>query len=55
MFRLYLPIAFSLIFILWVLFRLVVKRDLKKHMNAVYVALFFGLIWAVIYVWVLKG
>ena len=33
MLRIYLPIAFATLFILWVLFRLIVKRDLKKHLN----------------------
>jgi beta-lactamase class A len=49
MLRIYLPIAFAVLFILWVLFRLIVKRDLKKHLNTVYLGLFFGVVWAVIY------
>ena len=48
MLRIYLPIAFAVLFILWVLFRLIVKRDLKKHLNTVYLGLFFGVVWAVI-------
>lgn len=47
--RIYLPIAFAALFILWILFRLFVKRDLKKQLNTVYFGLFFGLVWAVIY------
>ncbi len=53
MLRIYLPIAFAALFILWVLFRLMVKRDLKKHLNTVYLGLFFGVVWAVIYFFVL--
>ena len=53
MLRIYLPIAFAALFILWVLFRLIVKRDLKKHANTVYLGLFFGVVWAVIYFFVL--
>ena len=52
MLRIYLPIAFAALFILWVLFRLIVKRDLKKHVNTVYLGLFFGVVWAVIYFFV---
>ena len=53
MLRIYLPIAFAVLFILWILFRLIVKRDLKKHVNTVYLGLFFGVVWAVIYFFVL--
>ena len=53
MLRIYLPMAFAVLFILWVLFRLIVKRDLKKHLNTVYLGLFFGVVWAVIYFFVL--
>ena len=53
MLRIYLPIAFAALFILWVLFQLIVKRDLKKHLNTVYLGLFFGVVWAVIYFFVL--
>ena len=53
MLRIYLPIAFAVLFILWILFRLIVKRDLKKHLNTVYLGLFFGVVWAVIYFFVL--
>jgi beta-lactamase class A/beta-lactamase class A VEB len=53
MLRIYLPIAFAALFILWILFRLIVKRDLKKHLNTVYLGLFFGGVWTVIYFFVL--
>jgi beta-lactamase class A/beta-lactamase class A VEB len=50
--RIYLPIAFASLFFIWILFRLIVKRDLKKHLNTVYLGLFFGVVWAVIYFFV---
>ena len=53
MLRIYLPIAFATLFIFWILFRLIVKRDLKKHLNTVYLGLFFGVVWGAIYYWVL--
>ncbi len=53
MLRIYLPIAFAALFILWILFRLIVKRDLNKHLNTVYLGLFFGVVWTVIYFFVL--
>ena len=55
MLRIYLPIAFATLFILWILFRLIVKRDLKKHLNTIYLGLFFGVVWAVIYYFVLAS
>jgi hypothetical protein len=51
--RIYLPIALATLFILWILFRLIVKRDLKKHANTVYLGLFFGVVWGAIYFWAL--
>ncbi len=53
MLRIYMPIAFATLFILWILFRLIVKRDLKKHLNIVYFGLFFGVVWGAIYFWTL--
>jgi beta-lactamase class A/beta-lactamase class A VEB len=55
MLRIYLPIAFATLFILWILFQLIVKRDLKKHLNTVYLGLFFGVVWAVIHYFVLAS
>jgi beta-lactamase class A/beta-lactamase class A VEB len=53
MLRIYLPIAFAILFVLWILFRMLVKRDLKKHVNTVYLGLFFGVVWVVIYFFLL--
>jgi beta-lactamase class A/beta-lactamase class A VEB len=53
MLRIYLPIAFAILFVLWILYRMLVKRDLKKHLNTVYLGLLFGVVWVVIYFFVL--
>lgn len=35
----------------WILYRLLVKKDLARHMNMVYLGLAFIAIWGVLYVW----
>lgn len=54
MFRIYLPMAFLVIFIIWVLHRLFVKQDLKQQLNNVYFGFFFFSIWGLIYFLLLK-
>lgn len=54
MLRLIIPIAFIILFIGWFLFRLVIKKDIKKNLNTVYLGLFFIAIWAVMYWLLLK-
>ncbi|MCE3278909.1 MAG: hypothetical protein K0S44_1100 [Bacteroidetes bacterium] len=49
MLRLYMPLAFLVLFIGWILYRLLVKRDLKKNLNGVYMGLFFIEVWSVIF------
>lgn len=49
MYRVYIPIALLVVFLCWVLYRLIVKKDLRQHMNTVYFGMFFAAIWAVIY------
>lgn len=36
-------------FLLWTLYRLLIKRDLKQNMPAFYVYLFFVIVWGLIY------
>lgn len=36
-------------FLLWFLYRLLIKKDLRQHTQDLYAALFFTGIWAVIY------
>lgn len=40
-------------FLLWTLYRLLIKRDLKQNMPAFYVYLFFAGVWALIYLLIL--
>ncbi len=48
------PIAFKSIFIVYVLYLLVIKKDMKKIKTVLYPALFFIAIWVVIYYCLLK-
>lgn len=52
MLRLFIPIVFIVLFIVWFPYRLIVKKDIKKQLNVVFVGLFFMGIWAVMY-WLL--
>ena len=54
MFRLYIPIVFLAVFLIWILFRLVIKKDLKQNLNGIYLGLTFIGIWALIYFLILK-
>lgn len=36
-------------FVHWFLYRLIIKKDLKQHMQAFYVYLSFAVIWGIIY------
>lgn len=49
--RLFAGIFVIILFICWVIYRLFIKRDLKKHMNDFYLFLFFIFIWVLIYAW----
>ncbi len=54
MLRIYMPIAFLIFFLGWILYRLVIKKDLKKNLNSMYLGLFFIGVWALIYFFMLK-
>ncbi len=41
------PILF-VAFIVWILYRAIIKKDLKQHLNDLYLGIFFFAIWAVI-------
>jgi xanthine/uracil permease len=43
------PIILLVIFAGWILYRLLVKKDLKQHINSLYAGLFFVGIWTAIY------
>ena len=55
MLRLYIPIALAVLFLAWILYRLLKKKDLKKQLNNLYVGLFFFAVWAVIYLFFIKN
>ncbi len=41
-------------FLGWVLYRVLVKRDLKQHLDAMYVYLFFVGVWVLLYTYALS-
>jgi len=55
MLRIYMPIAFLIFFVAWILYRLVIKKDLKKNLNSMYLGLFFIGVWALIYFFFLQS
>jgi tellurite resistance protein TehA-like permease len=50
MLRFYTPLVFIVLFVGWVLYRLLVKKDLKQNLNNLYLGIFFIAIWGLIYV-----
>lgn len=51
---LFIPIGLIAIFIVYVLYLLIIKKDMKKVKTTLYPGLFFMGIWAVIYYFLLK-
>jgi hypothetical protein len=51
MLRLLLPLVLLVMFVGWMLYRVVVKKDLKKHLNEVSLGMFFFSVWGLIYWW----
>ncbi|MFN8326481.1 hypothetical protein [Flavobacterium sp.] len=49
MYRIYIPIVFFVIFLGWALFRLLIKKDLKRNLGGLYIGLTFIGVWIVIY------
>jgi hypothetical protein len=54
MLRLFIPLVFVVLFAIWLLYRLIIKKDLMKQLHTVYLGLFFVGIWIVMYCLVLK-
>lgn len=54
MFRVFIPIIFFAVFIAWALYQLLIKKELKQNLNALYVGLTFTVIWGLIYYFLLK-
>jgi hypothetical protein len=53
MLRVYIPLALLAVFLGWIIYRLFVKRDLKKQINNLMLGGFFFGVWGLIY-WGLK-
>lgn len=49
MLRVYLPVAFIVLFAGWVLYRLLIKKDLRQNLNSLYAGLFFIALWGLVY------
>lgn len=49
MLRIYIPLALLAVFSAWVVYRLFVKRDLKKQVNNLMLGGFFFAVWGLIY------
>lgn len=47
--RIYAGILLTIVFTIWVLYRLFIKKDLKQNLTALYVYSTFIFIWGVIY------
>lgn len=45
----YMAIGFLVLFVLWILYRLLIKKDLKQNLNNLYAGLLFIGVWAAIY------
>ena len=53
MFRFYMPLVFIVLFFIWLLYRLFIKQDLRKHVDTIYLGLFFIGVWLLIYYWLI--
>lgn len=49
MLRIYMPIVLLVVFIGWILYRFIIKKDLKRNLNGLYIGSFFVGIWGLIY------
>ncbi|WP_165917386.1 hypothetical protein [Flaviaesturariibacter aridisoli] len=47
--RIFFPLAFAAVFAGWVLYRLLVKKDLKRQLPNLYPGVFFIAVWAALY------
>lgn len=47
--RIFIPLIFVAAFLLWALYQLLIKKELRKQMNVVYMAMFFFGVWAILY------
>lgn len=49
MLRIIMPLLFFVVFIGWILYRALIKKDLRQNLNTLYIGLTFTGIWILIY------
>lgn len=47
--RILMPIGLVIVFAGWILYRWLIKKDIRKHTNNVFAGLFFIAVWAILY------
>jgi hypothetical protein len=52
--RLIFPLVLLVLFVSWILYHILIKKDLSEHKNDLYLGIFFFAIWALIYWFLLK-
>jgi len=52
--RIVMAIGLVIIFIGWILYRLIIKKDLNKNLNNLYLGLFFIGIWVLFYYFIVE-
>lgn len=52
--RIFMVIGLTFTFLGWILYRLIVKKDLKKNLNNLYLGLFFIGTWALFYFFIVE-
>lgn len=50
--RFFIVTCIGIAFIIWFFYRLLVKKDLRKHLNELFFGMFFLGFWVLIYWWV---
>jgi len=54
MLRALIPILLFVVFVGWIFYRLLIKKDLKQQLNNLYIGLAFTIVWILIYYFMLK-
>ncbi|MBG6112189.1 CRISPR/Cas system endoribonuclease Cas6 (RAMP superfamily) [Flavobacterium sp. CG_23.5] len=53
--RVVMVIGLTIFFIGWILYRLFIKKDLKKNLNSLYLGFFFIGIWVLFYFFIIEA
>ena len=51
----WMAIGLTIFFIGWILYRLLIKKDLHKNLNNLYLGLFFIVIWVLFYFFIVEA